>query len=53
MPVDPPAQALIGVPVETSRYDGQLHGFFSMYWFMDAAQKAVDEAASALREALS
>jgi acetyl esterase len=41
-----------GVPVETSRYDGMVHGFVPMSQMWDAAQKAVDEAARALRAAL-
>ena len=42
-----------GVPVKVSRYDGQIHGFFSMTTILDGAKRAVDEAADALRQALS
>lgn len=41
-----------GVPVTASRYDGQVHGFFAMTSFLDAARRAVDEAGAALRAAL-
>ena len=41
-----------GVIVESSRYDGQIHGFFSMSGIMDAGDKAIDEASRALRAAL-
>jgi acetyl esterase len=41
-----------GVPTTLSRYDGQLHGFFSMGDMIDAGKKALREAAAALRAAL-
>ncbi|HEX7095791.1 MAG TPA: alpha/beta hydrolase [Acidimicrobiales bacterium] len=41
-----------GVPTRMSRYDGQIHGFFSMYALAPQARVAADEAARALREAL-
>jgi acetyl esterase len=42
-----------GVPVTTSRYDGMVHGFFSMSSMLDAGRHAVAEAAAALRLALA
>ncbi len=41
-----------GVPVETRRYDGQIHGFFAMTAALDDAREAVDLAGAALRSAL-
>ena len=41
-----------GVPVEAVRYDGQIHGFFSMTGMLDDARHAVDLAGAALRGAL-
>jgi acetyl esterase len=41
-----------GVPVECVRYDGQIHGFFSMTTAIDRAKDAQAAAASALRGAL-
>jgi acetyl esterase len=41
-----------GVVAHGSRYDGQIHGFFALSSVFDAARKAVDEAARALRAAL-
>jgi acetyl esterase len=43
---------LAGVPVTVSRYDGMVHGFFSMTAVLDAARQAMAEAATALRAAL-
>jgi len=40
-----------GVPTTLSRYDGQIHGFFSMGDMLDAGKAAVREAAAALRAA--
>jgi acetyl esterase len=41
-----------GVAARTSRYEGMFHGFFGMAAQIDAARKAVAEAAAALRSAL-
>lgn len=40
-----------GVPVEATRYDGMVHGFFTMTGLLDAAGAAVGQAAGRLREA--
>jgi acetyl esterase len=40
-----------GVPARCSRYNGMIHGFFSMEAIMDRAIDAINEAAAALREA--
>ena len=45
--------AAAGVPVTHTRYDGQIHAFWTMLAVMPAASKAADEAAAALREAFS
>jgi acetyl esterase len=42
-----------GVPVEAVRYDGQIHGFFSMTSAIDRAKDAQAAAAAALRGALA
>ena len=42
-----------GVPVSVTRYDGMIHGFFTMTGMLDQGKKAVDEAAMALRKVLS
>jgi acetyl esterase len=42
-----------GVPVTVHRYEGQIHGFFAMVALLDGAKEALDEAAEALRDALS
>ncbi len=42
-----------GVPVTTSRYDGQIHAFFGMTALLDGARRAVAEATAALKVALS
>ncbi|MGH9095026.1 MAG: alpha/beta hydrolase, partial [Acidimicrobiales bacterium] len=42
-----------GVVVTTSRYDGMIHGFFSMTAITDRAKEAEAEAAAALRRALA
>jgi len=44
--------AAAGVPVRVHRYDGMVHGFFSIVKGVDATWAAHDEAAAALREAL-
>jgi acetyl esterase len=41
-----------GVPAKATRYDGLIHGFFGMGPAVPAAFEAVDEAGTALREAL-
>jgi acetyl esterase len=41
-----------GVDVWTTRYDGQIHGFFGMGAFLPAAELAMDEATTSLRAAL-
>jgi acetyl esterase len=40
-----------GVPAEVTRYDGMVHGFFTMTGLLDAAGAAVGHAAGRLREA--
>jgi acetyl esterase len=42
-----------GVPTETVRYDGVVHGFFSMTGVVEAASEAQERAAAALRDALA
>ena len=42
-----------GVRVDAVRYDGQIHGFFSMTAVLDDARVAVDHAGAALRAALA
>jgi acetyl esterase len=42
-----------GVPVTSTRYDGQIHGFFTMTGILDGARHAVAEASAALKVALS
>jgi acetyl esterase len=42
-----------GVAVTTSRYDGMIHGFFSMTVLLDAARTAMAEAAAAVKLALA
>jgi acetyl esterase len=41
-----------GVPVQLARYDGMIHGFFTMGSVLDQGRTAVARAAAALREAL-
>jgi acetyl esterase len=41
-----------GVEVATTRYDGQIHGFFGMGALLPAAKLAMDEATTALRTAV-
>jgi len=38
-----------GVPVKMKRYDGLIHGFFSMIGFFDQAKQAVADAAAEIR----
>ncbi|MGI8751212.1 MAG: alpha/beta hydrolase [Acidimicrobiales bacterium] len=42
-----------GVPVQTTRYDGMIHGFFTMTKMTPRAREAVGEAVGALRMALA
>ncbi len=42
-----------GVPAKNTRYDGMVHGFFSMAALLPQARQAIDEAATALREAFA
>ena len=42
-----------GVATTVTRYDGMIHGFFSMTAVVDKSQQAMDQAASALRSAFS
>jgi acetyl esterase len=41
-----------GVPVELTRYDGQIHGFAGLLDILDAGKRAVDQVGAALRAAL-
>jgi acetyl esterase len=45
--------AAAGVPVESVRYDGLVHGFFSMTGILDAAADAQARVAAALGSAFS
>jgi acetyl esterase len=45
--------AAAGVPTTLRRYDGQIHGFFTMGALIDRARAAAAETASALRTALA
>lgn len=40
-----------GVPVILKRYDGMIHGFFTMAGVIDQSNKAIDETAEILRQA--
>ena len=42
-----------GVETTATRYDGVIHGFFTMGAVVDKGQQAVDEASSALRKAFA
>jgi acetyl esterase len=42
-----------GVAVETARYDGMPHAFFTMIGVLDAARDAVGYAAARLRESFA
>ncbi len=41
-----------GLPVRLKRYDGMIHGFIRRTDLLDKAREALDDVASALREAL-
>ncbi|MCU1421603.1 MAG: esterase/lipase [Microbacteriaceae bacterium] len=42
-----------GVPVTLRRYDGQIHGFYSLGGVIDCTDAALDDAADALQQAFS
>ncbi len=42
-----------GVPAQVTRYDGMMHGFFTMAAMLDQGRKAVQQAAAALRTAFA
>ena len=42
-----------GVPVEHTRYDGQIHGFFWMPVIMDDAKRALEQISHALKKQFS
>jgi acetyl esterase len=42
-----------GVPVTVTRYDGMIHGFFTMAGVLDQGMKAVEQASEALRKVFS
>jgi acetyl esterase len=42
-----------GVPVQLARYDGVIHGFFTMESILDQGKKAIQQAAAALRTAFA
>ncbi|MGD0076639.1 MAG: alpha/beta hydrolase [Candidatus Binataceae bacterium] len=42
-----------GVPVTITRYEGMIHGFFSMSDYLDKGKQAIAESAAALRVAFS
>ncbi len=44
---------LAGVPAEIIRYDGMMHGFFTMSGVLDGARRAVAQAAGSLRAAFA
>ena len=41
-----------GVTVTKSRYDGMIHGFFSMNAFLEGGRRVMEEAVKALQGAL-
>ncbi|SDI09814.1 acetyl esterase [Alteribacillus persepolensis] len=42
-----------GVPVERTRYDGQIHGFFWMSGIMDDARRSIEQVGNSLKKNLS
>ena len=42
----------LGVPAQTNRYDGMIHGFFSMAGLLDTGREAMDDACRFLRGAV-
>jgi acetyl esterase len=42
-----------GVPVQLTRYDGMIHGFFMMGGILDQGRRALEQAAAALRTAFA
>ncbi|MEB1809277.1 MAG: alpha/beta hydrolase [Bacillaceae bacterium] len=42
-----------GIPVEVTRYDGMIHGFFWMAGIIDQGKHMIDQICSALKKALS
>lgn len=42
-----------GVPVQLTRYDGMIHGFFMMGGILDQGRRALEQAATALRKAFT
>jgi acetyl esterase len=42
-----------GVPVTVTRYDGMIHGFYSMYEVLSKGKQAIEESAAALRKAFA
>jgi acetyl esterase len=42
-----------GVPVQLTRYEGMIHGFFAMGAVIDQGRKAIEQAAAALRSAFA
>jgi acetyl esterase len=42
-----------GVPVEVTRYNGMIHGFFCMPGVLEQAKKAIEQAANALKRTFS
>jgi acetyl esterase len=42
-----------GIPVQLTRYEGMIHGFFTMGAILDQGRKALEQAAAALRTALA
>ena len=43
----------VGVSVTATRYDGTIHGFFSLHAFLDVGKRAVTQAATTLRQTLT